>query len=142
MCTVNSLSVRQAAPKPCILVVEDDASLRRSIQLLLHGRGFDVRAYAAADPMLRGDDIAGASCLVTDYCLGGHDGIGVLEALRERGWNGPAILVTAYPTRQIRQTAEAAGFSAFLEKPFRDHALVNTVAKLTKAAAAPAEGSH
>ncbi len=132
---MNGIALQSAPSKPRVLVVEDDASLRRSMQLLLQGRGFDVRAYAAADPMLLDAGIAGASCLVTDYCLEGRDGIGLLETLRHRGWSGPAILVTAYSTRALRDRAEDAGFTLFLEKPFHEHALVNAVTRLARPAA-------
>ena len=42
------------------LIVEDDEGVRRSLQLLLHWRGYDVRSYAAADLLLASDDINGA----------------------------------------------------------------------------------
>jgi len=51
--------------------------------------------------------------------------------LRGRGWAGPAILATAYATRELRQAATDAGFSALLEKPFKEHALVNAISRLT-----------
>lgn len=100
------------------------------MQLLLQGRGFDVRAYAAADPMLLDEELTEAVCLVVDYLLGDRDGISVLGTLRNLGWRGPAILITAYPTEELRRSASEAGFSAFLEKPFKEHMLVNTVASL------------
>ncbi|MGB3928558.1 MAG: response regulator [Sphingobium sp.] len=120
----------QSSKRPRILIVEDDAGMRRSMQLLLQGRGFDVRAYAAADPMLLDEELTEAVCLVVDYLLGDRDGISVLGTLRNLGWRGPAILITAYPTEELRRSASEAGFSAFLEKPFKEHMLVNTVASL------------
>ncbi|SDA36398.1 Response regulator receiver domain-containing protein [Sphingomonas sp. NFR15] len=105
--------------------------MRRSMQLLLQGRGFDVRAYAAADPMLLDEELTVAVCLVIDYLLGDRNGINVLGTLRNLGWRGPAILITAFPTEELRRAASEAGFSAFLEKPFKEYALVNTVANLT-----------
>lgn len=115
-----------------VLVVEDDASVRRSMQMLLQGNGFDVRAYTTVDQILQDDSIDEAACLVADYRLDGSDGIAVLDTLRQRGWHGPAILMTAFPTDELRRSAQAAGFDAFLEKPFRDHALVNSVTRLTR----------
>jgi FixJ family two-component response regulator len=117
--------------KPRVLIVEDDASVRRSMQLLLQGRGFDVRAYAAADTLLHDENIGEVACLVTDYYLGPRDGIGLLTVLRSHGLCSPAILVTAYSSIELRQAAEAAGFDEFLEKPFKEYALVNAVTRLT-----------
>ncbi len=48
------------------------------MQLLFQGRGFDVRAYAAADPMLLDEQLTEAVCLVIDYLLGDRDGFSVL----------------------------------------------------------------
>lgn len=120
----------QSSKRPRILIVEDDAGMRRSMQLLLQGRGFDVRAYAAADPMLLDEQLTEAVCLVIDYLLGDRDGFSVLATSRNLGWRGPAILITAYPTEELRRLASEAGFSAFLEKPFKEHMLVNTVTSL------------
>jgi FixJ family two-component response regulator len=107
--------------------VEDDASLRRSIQMLLQGRGFDVRAFAGADPMLLDERLDEAVCLVTDYRLGNRDGIELLLSLRARAWHGPAVLITAYSTEAVRSAAERAGFVEIIEKPFKEHVLVNTI---------------
>lgn len=127
---MNAFSQEKAQQRPRVLIVEDDAGMRRSMQLLLQGRGFDVRAYAAPATMLLDEELDTAACLVADYCLGGRDGISVLHALRSSGWQGPAVLITAYPTQALRETARDAGFAAMLEKPFKDHALVNTVTSL------------
>lgn len=117
--------------KPRVILVEDDAGVRRSMQLLLHGAGFEVRSYASADTLLFDDNAGEAACLVTDYRLGGRDGIALLALLRTTGWTGPAILVTGHATPALRQLAAEAGFTAFLEKPLSERALVNTVARAT-----------
>jgi FixJ family two-component response regulator len=99
---MNITSERSTGWRPRVLVVENDTSVRRSIQLLLQGSGFDVRAYAAADPLLLDENIDGAACLVADHYLEGRDGIGLLEALRRQGWTSPAILVSGYPSPELR----------------------------------------
>ncbi len=123
-------SVSQADRKPRILVVEDDDSMRRSMQLFLRGRGFDVLTYATGDRLLLEENIEDAACLVADYRLGEKDGISLLGALRARGWTGPAILTTGYPSQELRSSAQLAGFDLFLEKPFQEHALVNGINRL------------
>lgn len=123
-------SVPQADRKPRILIVEDDDSMRRSMQLFLRGRGFDVLTYATGDRLLLEENIEDAACLVADYRLGEKDGISLLGALRARGWTGPAILTTGYPSQELRSSAQRAGFDLFLEKPFQEHALVNGITRL------------
>lgn len=121
-----------AEHKPRILVVEDDDSMRRSMQLFLRGRGFDVLTYASAGQLLREENLE-AACLVADYRLGEQNGISLLGALRARGWMGPAILTTGFPSEELRSSARTAGFDLFLEKPFQDHALISGINQLIRA---------
>lgn len=130
---MKGTSGADSAARAQVLLVEDDPSMRRSMQLLLQGRGFDIRAYASPDAMLRQDRIHDAALLLIDYRLGARDGIEVLEALRATGWTGSAILVTAFPTAELRRAAVAAGFVSVLEKPFPEQALVNMAVALTRA---------
>ncbi|WP_265312524.1 response regulator [Sphingomonas lycopersici] len=129
---MSTQSRAQAGRKPRILVVEDDDSMRRSMQLFLRGRGFDVLTYASAGQLLREENVE-AACLVADYRLGVQDGISLLGALRARGWMGPAILTTGFPSEELRSSARTAGFDLFLEKPFQDHALINGINRLINA---------
>lgn len=111
-----------------VLLIEDDEAVRRSIQLLLHWRGYDVRSFASASPVLDADGIGDVDVLVTDYRLPDGDGIGVLRALRRSGWSGKAILITAFPSSALTESAHAIGFDAVLEKPLRQHELVGALA--------------
>lgn len=110
--------------------MEDDDAVRRSLQLLLAGHGFDAKAYRTSRALLSDPEISDAVCLVADFRLAEHDGIAVLEELRARGWNAPAILVTAYNSEELKHRATSAGFGAILEKPLREHSLVNTLERL------------
>lgn len=109
--------------RPTILLVEDDAAVRRSLQLLLTAKGFDVRAYAVGASLLTDDSVAGAACLVADYKMAGLDGVALLEGLRGRGWHGPAILITAYASPELRAQALSTGFDEVIEKPLPQHRL-------------------
>ena len=101
------------------------------MQLLLQGRGFDVRAYASGDALLNGA-AADPDCLVSDFRLAGVDGIELLAALRHRGWTRPAVLVTGFPSADIRERASEAGYSMVFEKPLRERSLVEAVSRLTR----------
>lgn len=120
--------------RPRILLVEDDPPVRRSLQLLLRGKGFDVRAYADGGTLLNDPTIVQAACFVTDLHMDGLDGMELLARLRARGWHGPAVLITGSPTPGLADRAAAQGFSAIIEKPFRASTLTETVQKLTHAA--------
>ena len=120
----------ESRERSLLLLLEDDNAVRRSLHLLLQGRGFDVKAYASADAFLADPQALNAGRLLADYRLGTSDGITVLQTLRQRGWMGPAILMTAFGSDDLATRAASAGFIEVLEKPFLDHAVV---AALTRA---------
>lgn len=114
-------------PRRRAVLVEDDEAVRRSLQLVLHARGYDVRSFASAAPLLDGFQAEGIDLLVTDYRLPDGDGIGVLRALRRSGWQGRAILITAFPSPTLADSARASGFDAVLEKPLRPNELIGAL---------------
>lgn len=113
----------EAAARPRILLVEDDPAVRRSLQLMLHGKGYDVRSYASGVALLADPTVTDAACFVTDYRLPDLDGFELLRAMREGGWSGPSVLVTAFNSELLSERAEAAGFSAVVEKPLHERSL-------------------
>jgi FixJ family two-component response regulator len=131
------VSISTDLDRPRVLLVEDDPGVRRSLQLLLRGRGFEVRAYASGLALLADPTALSAVCLVADYLMPDVNGIKVLVALRGLGWSGEALLITAYPTPELAARALKAGFSRVLEKPLIDAALVEIIAGLAGRAIRP-----
>lgn len=126
-------SAIQAITRPCVLLVEDDCAVRRSLQMLLQGQGYDVRSHATGASLLADPRVAEAVCVIADYQMASLDGLAVLARLRSGGWHGPAILVTAFGTAEVRRRATAAGFGAVIEKPFGGQALLATIQRLVGA---------
>lgn len=120
-----------------LLLVEDDVGVRRSLQLLLHGRGFEVRAYASGLALLADPTALDAVCLVADYRMPEIDGLLILSRLRERGWRGEALMITAFPTAQLIDQALSAGYSRVIEKPMAESVLVEAVEQVVTARQAP-----
>lgn len=116
-----------------LLLVEDDAGVRRSLQLLLHGRGFEVRAYASGLALLADPTALDAVCLVADYRMPEIDGLLILTRLRELGWRGEALMITAFPTARLIDQALAAGYSRVIEKPMAEAVLVEAVERVMAA---------
>jgi FixJ family two-component response regulator len=116
--------------RPRILLVEDEPTVRRSLQLLLQAAGYDTRSFASAEALLAETDTRGIACLVADYRMPGLDGLGLLGVLRGRGWDGPAILVTGFGSPALTGAATAAGFSAVMEKPLSGPRLLDTLARI------------
>lgn len=120
-----------AGSKIPIVILDDDSGSRRSMQLLLQGRGFQVRSFAIPELLIADVKANNPACLVTDYRMTGYDGLQVLDALRAAGWMGKAILVTAFGSSELTQTAMAHGFETVLDKPCKEFALVNAVIEAT-----------
>jgi len=112
--------------KPTIFVVDDDAAVRQSIKFSLELEGFSVRTYADAGELLNEATLPLFGCLVIDYNLPALNGLEVLRQLRNRQVRLPAIVITSYPSRMVREGAAAAGAS-IVEKPLFNHALSDNI---------------
>lgn len=113
-----------------IVLVEDDPAVRRSLQLVLHGKGYEVRSFASGVALLADPKARQAACLVTDYRLPEMDGFEILAALRKEGWQAPSVLVTAYHSDELAARARQVGFSEVIEKPLHERALADVVMRL------------
>lgn len=116
--------------RPRILLVEDDAAVRRSLQLLLHVQGYDVRAYGSGEGLAADPEALRAACLIADLVMPVHDGVEMLRELRAAGWTGPAILISGHLEGPLQQRAKDGGFDLVLGKPIRDTELTRAVARL------------
>jgi two-component system response regulator FixJ len=121
-CPTNTASPE----KPTIIVVDDDAAVRQSIKFSLELEGFSVRTYADAGELLNETTLPPFGCLVIDYNLPTLNGLEVLQQLRKRQVRLPAIVITSYPSRMVRESAAAAGAS-IVEKPLFNHALSDNI---------------
>ncbi|WP_447954093.1 response regulator transcription factor [Sphingopyxis chilensis] len=113
----------------CVLLVDDDQAVRRSIKLLLRARGFSVHDFGSAVELLADHGRAPCRCLITDYLMPSMDGLALLARLQASGWSGPAILITGCYQKDLEKRALDAGFSALVEKPLTDEKLVGLIAQ-------------
>jgi len=110
--------------RPAIAVVDDDASLRRSVCNLLRSRGFTAEAFASAEEFLSSTRREMAGCLVLDLQMSGMSGLDLLHHLRAAGADIPIVVLTAHGDEGTRQRCLEAGAAAFLVKPFRADVLL------------------
>ena len=110
-----------------IFVVDDDASVRDSLNVLLSALGFEVFAYSSGDQLLADDRRHGAGCLIVDQHMPGADGVEVLSALRSEGIDAPAILITGRLDPGIVERTASIGMTVILEKPFPTTRLIELV---------------
>ena len=101
-----------------VYIVEDDASVRDSLSLMLGLAGYRSCAFADAESFLAALREHWTGCVVTDLRLPGASGIELQSALRARGSALPVIVITAHGDVPSARTAFRAEAIDFLEKPF------------------------
>jgi FixJ family two-component response regulator len=110
-----------------VSVVDDDASLRRSLRNLLTSVGLEVETFESAELFLESGSRDNTGCLVLDMRMPGMGGLGLLNRLMASGSRIPVIILTAHGDDDTRQRSLHAGAVAFLEKPVQTAALVQAV---------------
>ena len=108
-------------------IVDDEEPVRNSLAFLLSSAGFAVRTHASAASFL---EIAAAiknGCLVTDLRMPDIDGVELLRRLNGDGTMLPAIVVTGHGDVQMAVEAMKNGALDFIEKPFSDEVLIESI---------------
>jgi two-component system, LuxR family, response regulator FixJ len=112
---------------PVVSIVDDDASLRRSLRNLLTSVGFRVETFDSAEAFLDSDQRQNTGCMVLDVRMPGMGGLELLRHLATTGARIPTIILTAHGDEEMRRRTLQAGAIAFLTKPFQSAALVDAV---------------
>jgi len=110
-----------------VLVVDDDISVRESLELLLRHEGFDVETFASAQDFLGRPPVTIPSCLVLDISLPGLNGLDLQKRVAVERHEMPIIFITGHGDIPITVQAMKAGAQEFLTKPFRDESLLNAI---------------
>ncbi|MFI0846060.1 response regulator transcription factor [Mesorhizobium sp. IMUNJ 23232] len=110
-----------------VAVVEDDPSMRRSIERLLNAHGYQTQGYASAETFLEVDFTGTIGCLVLDIHLGDMSGILLRRRLSSIGSALPVIFITAVDDEAVEAEALEAGCLAYLRKPFAAKLLLSAV---------------
>jgi FixJ family two-component response regulator len=115
------------ATKNLISVIDDDESVRRTTTLLIESFGFRAAAFASAESFLKSGQVHETSCLILDVRMPDMTGLELQSELAAAGYGVPVIFITAYDDKESRGRAMQAGAVAFLDKPFSDEKLLQTV---------------
>jgi two-component system response regulator FixJ len=113
--------------EPCIFVIDDDPAMRDSLSTLLETSGYPVQTSESAVAFLAGDGHSAKGCVLTDVRMPDMDGLQLQQELKARGSKLTVILMTGHADVPLAVRAMKAGAIDFLEKPFNDEALVNSV---------------
>jgi len=117
-----------SAETPTIFVIDDDNSIRASIQGLLKSAGLHAECFETAEQFLKmKGTLDGPSCLILDVSLPGINGLEFQQQLSDAGLQIPIIFVTAYGDIPMSVKAMKSGAVEFLTKPFGDEDLLDAV---------------
>jgi FixJ family two-component response regulator len=115
-----------AGTAPVIFVVDDDVSVRESLELLIVSAGWYAETFASAEEFLDRSPIDGPSCLVLDVSLPNLSGLDLQKRIIDRA-GMPIIFITGYGDVPTTVKAMKAGAVEFLTKPFGDDVLQDAI---------------
>jgi FixJ family two-component response regulator len=122
---VSTLPV--TASPPFVLVVDDDISIRESLELLLRHEGLGVETFDSAQEFLSRPPLTGPGCLILDISLPGLNGLDLQKRIAVERHEMPIIFITGHGDIPRTVQAMKAGAVEFLTKPFSDEVLLNAI---------------
>ena len=108
-----------------IHVVDDEAIVRDSTELLLSMQGFQVKLYDSAAGFLAAEPEPG--CALVDIRMPGMDGLALARAVRAKGWDMPVILISGHMEPSLGVRALRAGAFDVIEKPYTECVLLAAI---------------
>ena len=109
-----------------IAIVDDDASVCEALESLLKSIGFRAASFSSARSFLDSAQFPNVSCVVLDVSMPNMDGLELQRHLASTN-PIPIIFITAHRDEKTRERALQAGAISFLNKPFSDEALIDSV---------------
>ena len=115
-----------------ISIVDDDDSVRESLQRLMRSVGFEVNVFASAEEFLNSDRLRYTDCLILDVRLPGMDGFDLQRHLANSHSEIPIIFITSHEDDELRARAHNAGAIDYLLKPFNNKDLLDAIDEALK----------
>jgi FixJ family two-component response regulator len=113
--------------KSIIFIVDDDASVRKSLLRLLGSHGLTVETFDSAEQFLQREPYDGTGCIILDVRMPGLSGIALHDELARTDYPVPVIFITGHGDIPMGVEAMKKGASDFLPKPFEESQLLNAV---------------
>ena len=112
---------------PAIVVIDDDASMRKALDNLFKSVGFEVELFSSPQEFLQSERPDRPGCIVLDVRFPGRSGLDMQRDLASAEAQLPIIFITGYGDIPMSVRAMKAGAVEFLTKPFRDQDLLDAV---------------
>lgn len=116
-----------------VVVVEDDAGMRKALERLLRAGGLQPVLFSSAEALLGTNAADSAACLVLDIHLPGLSGFELHRRLAASGHQRPVIFITAVDDESARDEARQLQCIAYLRKPFEGTALLKAIRQVLEA---------
>lgn len=116
-----------SSANPTVFVVDDDEAIRQSLCLLIEDIGLNVKTFGGAREFLAHYDPSQPGCLVLDVRMSGMSGLELQARLRELNTEIPTVIITGHGDVPMAVEAMKAGAMDFIEKPFRDQVLLDSI---------------
>lgn len=113
--------------KLTVYVVDDDASVRKALSLLLISAGMEVVTFKSAAECLEYELKEKVSCLIIDIKMPKISGLELQQKLTERKIKIPVIFLTAFDSDETRNQIKQAGAAGYFRKPVDDQALLDAI---------------
>ena len=117
----------KSSPIPIVFVVDDDISVRESLELLIKFAGWQPETFASAAQFLARPRTATANCLVLDVSLPDLNGLELQKLIASERTDMPIIFITGHGDVPMTVQAMKGGAVEFLTKPFDDEVLLNAI---------------
>jgi FixJ family two-component response regulator len=123
----ESRSASASPATPIVFVVDDDFSVRESLELLIYNAGWQPETFASAHDFLSRPRVLAPSCLILDVALPDLNGLDLQKRIAVDRIDMPIIFITGYGDVSMTVQAMKAGAVEFLTKPFSDDVLLNAI---------------
>ena len=124
-----ALQTDTPALPPLIRIVDDNDTLRQSLEFMLQCEGYEVVSYASAMEFLKSDTPSRPGCLILDIQMPEMSGLDLFDRLNHRGYEVPVIFLTAHGDIDMAVGAMRDGAVDFVQKPVRQERLLTAIAR-------------
>ncbi len=116
-----------SAAAPIVFIIDDDVSVRESLELLIQSEGWQPQTFASAQEFLDFPRPTLPSCLILDVSLPGLNGLELQQRVANERTDMPIIFITGHGDIPTSVRAMKAGAVEFLTKPLSDEVLLNAI---------------
>ena len=121
------LGPRHSTLDPTVFIIDDDASVRKSLSRLLRSAGYTAETFSSAEEFLRREHYDGVGCILLDVRMPGLSGMDLQKELNKADYHMPIIFITGHGDIPMSVEAMKGGAVDFLTKPFDDEELLQTL---------------